>query len=91
LFSVSSRAVFHPAKSIFSNDYQATWLTYIFKPLVVMAIIVHVTMIQFFVGRLTQRDNLYIEMQFITRQRMIEVQTDSFSLDRVHAGITGLT
>ena len=49
-----------------------------------------VPMFQLFTGWLAQPDHLHVEMQFIPRQWMIEIEGHVVTLDRLDTGVSGL-
>jgi hypothetical protein len=53
--------------------------------------LMHVPVLQFFRGRLTQPDDLHIEMKLITRQRMVEIERHVIPLNRFDACVARLT
>ena len=55
-----------------------------------MPTIVHVTMLQLFIGWFAQRNNLYTEMQLSTRQWMIEIEPHSLIFNVIHACIASV-
>ena len=55
-----------------------------------MSTLVDMTMLEFFTGRLTQLDNLYVEVQLVSSEGVVEVQGYDVAFDGIDTGIAGL-
>lgn len=57
----------------------------------VMSILVNMSMLQLFRGWLAYTHNFHIEMQFIARQRVIEIQGHIIAFNPIYARVAGLS
>lgn len=53
--------------------------------------LMHVPMLHLFLRRFAQCHNLHVEMQFCTRQGMVEIEAYRFTLDAFDTRIAGMT